>query len=223
MAVADVSINLALDGQDPKEAKGDRQRSSEPVASFWTLYGLVFEQLATSASDGTATDTTVGAATALEALRSLVKPEYSGKAIVESPTFDELKGLAYRLALTGPPAIQIRLVEAINSLAVSQKDHFISEALMMTGYDLYSLILDPSSRLTLRVAEDFSGNSSLTHCLRICAIVIKQALPSLARGIRSRPLISPHDLCLMSPRSIFRIECRTSSRLDHLFQLTYYN
>jgi hypothetical protein len=122
----DPYILAAMDGQEhvpspaPTSAVPPKRRS-EATAFFFILFGLVYDALATASTDATA-----GAASretaiiALEALKSLVRPEYSGKAMLEPTIFEEFCSLCYRMAVTESAVVQIHLVEAIAELAKSQ-------------------------------------------------------------------------------------------------------
>lgn len=131
MAASDKHILAAMEGLDPSAESSSvpSKPRDEPVAYFFVLFGLVFEVLSTSSADSTASPATLEVVnTALKALTSLVKPEYAGKAILEPSTFDEVSNLAYRLALTAAPTVQIYLVGAIASLANGQKDRLLALA-----------------------------------------------------------------------------------------------
>ena len=128
MQEKDPYILAAMDGQElnaqdqtiiaPKPGIRD-----EPTAFFFVLFGLVFEALATSSADTSSSATTRQdtIVAALLALKNLVRPEYSGKAILEPTTFDEFITLCYRLSMTESAAVQIHLVEMLTILAISQQ------------------------------------------------------------------------------------------------------
>lgn len=129
MLVSDKAVLAAMDGQDASSQATPSTAPSkdEPTAYFFVIFGLVFEALTASSADANATPAALEAAvTSLEALRSLVKPEYAGKAILELSTFDELSNLFYRMAMTAAPIVQLNLVAVLASLASSQKDKLIA-------------------------------------------------------------------------------------------------
>ena len=96
----------------------------EPTALFFALFGLVYEALAASSADATpSTALRENAVIALETTKSLVKPEYSGKALLDPTIFSEFTGLCYRMAMTESAAVQIHLVEAVAAFATSQKEN----------------------------------------------------------------------------------------------------
>ncbi|KAF8523823.1 ARM repeat-containing protein [Gautieria morchelliformis] len=161
----DPYILAAMDGKASTSASNaPLSLRNEPTAFFFVVFGLVYDALATSSADSTSTGASrETAVTALKALKSLVRPEYSGNAILDSVIFGEFSGLCYRMAMTETAAVQIHLVEAIAALANSQ-----------------------SSSLTPREEADnksFPPDSPLTHCLRICAYVLRHALPSARTSI----------------------------------------
>lgn len=134
MQKRDPYILAAMDGQETTGQKAslteDQNQREEPTAMFFALFGLVYEALATSSADATSTTALrQNAIVALEALKSLVKPEYSGKAIFEPVIFDEFTSLCYRMAMTESPAVQIHLVDAIASFASSQKHRLLPATL----------------------------------------------------------------------------------------------
>ena len=157
MQASDPDILAAMDGREASEQKinvistADRK---DPTAFFYVIFGLVYEALSTSSADATPSTTRQSAViSALQALKCLVRPEYSGNAILEPTIFDEFISLCYRLAMTETPAVQVHLVEM---LAIFANAHAASTA----GADPLSLTSPPA------------------HCLRICSNILKQATSS---------------------------------------------
>jgi hypothetical protein len=97
---------------------------------FFVIFGLVYEALAdsTSESAGPASTHQLAVTAALEALKYLARPEFSGRALQESVVFDELVNLCYRIVMTESAVVQPYLVEAIAPLAMhpSDSDQFVS-------------------------------------------------------------------------------------------------
>ena len=116
----DPYILAAMDG---REANGIIPTTSgdDPTSFFYVVFGLVYEALTQSSADSASSvatrDVTI---TALQALASLVKPEYAGSAILEATIFEEFSNLCYRLAMTEPPEVQVHLVAAVSSFVNSQ-------------------------------------------------------------------------------------------------------
>ena len=128
MAANDPHVLAAMDGLDapanapppPREPKA----RTEPTALFFAIFGLIYEALARSSADSTPSpEIRRDAIVALETLKSLVRPEYSGNALLESTVFDEFTSLCYRMAMTESASVQSHLVEVISSFAVSQKQN----------------------------------------------------------------------------------------------------
>lgn len=122
MALEDPYIVAAMDGHDTADAsqKASQERE-EPTAMFFALFGLIYEALVTSSADANpSAKIQQTAVIALEALKSLVKPEYSGKALLDPTILDEFTSLCYRMALTESASVQVHLVEAISIFAKSQ-------------------------------------------------------------------------------------------------------
>ena len=96
--------------------------NTEPTAFFYIIFGLVYEALSTSSEDSSGGSQRQSNVTpALRALKCLVRPEYSGKAMLEPTIFDEFTSLSYRLAMTEPAVVQVHLVEMLSSFASAQK------------------------------------------------------------------------------------------------------
>ncbi len=124
MESRDPSVLGAMEGVDDVKAPPSADRSSrfEPTTMFFVVFSLVYETLSTSSPYSGSALTPSGATSliALRAMKSLVRREYSGKALLEPTIFDELLNLWYRMAMTEPPSLQIQLVEAIRVFAVEQ-------------------------------------------------------------------------------------------------------
>jgi hypothetical protein len=127
MQVGDAAVLAAMDGQEPSQASNNNpQLKSKPredqTAFFYVLFGLVYEALSTSSPDSgtTNSDRQTLVVACLEALKSLVRPEYAGKAILEPNIFDEFISLSYRMAMTESATVQIHLVEMLGALASTQ-------------------------------------------------------------------------------------------------------
>jgi hypothetical protein len=126
MQAHDPHILAAMDGQevgnDSKSHPPESSKREDPTAFFFVIFGLVYEALATSSADSISATSTRQAIViaALQALKSLVRPEYSGKAMMEPTTFDEFISLCYRMGMTESASIQVHLVEMLSILAASQ-------------------------------------------------------------------------------------------------------
>ncbi|KAF8889054.1 clathrin-coated vesicle protein [Infundibulicybe gibba] len=159
MHANDPHMLAAMDGQEasvsPAPSQGGPTRT-EPTAFFFILFGLVYEALATASADST-TDTSTrrpAMVAALQALRCLVKPEFSGNAILEPAIFEEFIDLCYRLAMTEVASMQVQLVEMLTTFAQSH---------------------DKST------ADALSLGSPRAHCLRICSHILRHTTSS-SRG-----------------------------------------
>ncbi|CAK5267776.1 unnamed protein product [Mycena citricolor] len=149
MQAKDPNILASMDGLDaPPPTTGN-----EPTMLFYVIFGLVYESLATASTESSPTSSLnrqTKVIAALQTLKSLVRPEYAGKAIMEPPIFDEFTSLCYRMAMTENAAVQVHLVEVVSVLASTQ------------GLD-----------------QDPLGNGSpRAHCLRICAHILQHATSS---------------------------------------------
>lgn len=158
MEARDPSILGAMDGVDDVKAPPavDRSSRSEPTTMFFVVFSLVYETLSTSTpySGTPLAPSGVTSLIALRAMKSLVRREYSGKALLEPTIFDELLNLWYRMAMTEPPALQIRLVEVIRVFAIEQGRG-------------------------IKASDDVTSPEMV--CLRVCSYILKNAIPSADR------------------------------------------
>jgi HEAT repeat-containing protein 5 len=125
MESADPYVLAAMDGEelDPTTLSSSQHVvSGGPRAFFFIIFGLVYEALATSSAESTLTTSTRQPAiiAALHALKCLVRPEYSGKALLERANFDEFINLCYRISMTESASIQVHLVETLAVFTTSQ-------------------------------------------------------------------------------------------------------
>jgi len=124
MEMQDPSILGAMEGMDDAVAPSLTKPSarSEPTATFFVIFGLVYEALSASTpySESSATASANTSLIALRAMKCLVRREYSGRALLEPTIFDELLNLWYRIAMVEPPALQIQLMEVIRVFAIEQ-------------------------------------------------------------------------------------------------------
>ena len=124
MESGDPHIHAAIDGQEfrGRAKPSNFGKREEPAAFFFVIFGLVYEALATSSAESTsaASARQVLVISALQALKSLVRPEYSGRAIREPTIFEEFINLCYRIAMTESAKVQVHLVEMVSIFAASQ-------------------------------------------------------------------------------------------------------
>lgn len=126
MECGDLHIHAAMDGQEfhSRAKPSNLGKHEEPTTFFFVIFGLVYEALATSSAESTSAASARQALviSALQALKSLVRPEYSGRAIREPTIFEEFISLCYRIAMTESAKVQVHLVEMLSIFAASQ-DH----------------------------------------------------------------------------------------------------
>lgn len=149
MKLRDPYVLAAMDGLDspPSESLSSSKPRAEPTALFFAIFGLICEALALSSADSTpSAEIRRNVIIALETLKSLVKPEYSGNALLESSIFDEFSSLCYRMAMTESASVQSHLVEVIASFAVSQKVNTIGKA----RYDRFCLEAEYDANIYLK-------------------------------------------------------------------------
>lgn len=115
------AVFKALDGGEDAGASAFR---SEPTLSFFVLYGLAFEALASSAGAAMAGSATLSSSRTQEttliylaAMRSLARPQVAGTAIIQDSTFGELVNLCFRLTMTESAAVQGAVLDLVVGLA----------------------------------------------------------------------------------------------------------
>lgn len=127
MEAKDAHIVAAMDGQDIGATAKPSSTRTEPTMFFFVVFGLAFEALADSSAEAGASSTASrNTHIALATLKNLVKPEYSGKALLEDPIFDEILSLFYRMAMTEPPEVQIILLRVLSDLVLTQSTNMPS-------------------------------------------------------------------------------------------------
>ncbi|ESK97884.1 clathrin-coated vesicle protein [Moniliophthora roreri MCA 2997] len=161
MQANDQHVLAAMDGKEPSPSDSTtttapKRPGEEPTLFFYVIFGLVYEFLASSTSDSSNSSTRHNSMlAALKVLKSLVKPEYAGKAIIGEPTiFDEFVSVCYRIAMTENASVLVDLVEVLVRFAGSEG---------------------------ISISESIPPNSPRAHCLRICAHIIRQST-SNAKG-----------------------------------------
>jgi hypothetical protein len=164
--------NLILAAMDGQDAQGDVRvgtKGTDGSLYYPIVFRLVYEALATSSTEATASSAShCIAVTALTAMRSLVRSQYSGNALFDPATFTELTGLFYRMTLTEPPEIQSLLVEVLVSI-VSSRDAIAlrgtSVLFLSSMHPYHSSMHSPQYLCRLSL---FPEELALTHCLRVC-------------------------------------------------------
>ncbi|KAG7093998.1 hypothetical protein E1B28_007627 [Marasmius oreades] len=152
MRAGDLNILAAMDGRESaRDLESPNKSRDEPAVFFYVIFGLVYEALATSTSDSTdSASRQAFMSTALQALKSLVKPEYAGKAILEPTIFDEFISVCYRIAMTEAASVQVHLIEVLAAFACTQDNND-------------------------SVSDSITANSPRSHCLRICAHILRHS------------------------------------------------
>ncbi|TFY57214.1 hypothetical protein EVG20_g8633 [Dentipellis fragilis] len=155
MEAQDPFIRGAIDGieiRDGQSINGANSNSrKDPAALFFVIFGLVYEALS-SMPESTSTGRNNLPLIALRTMRNIVRPEYAGQALLEPTIFDELLNLWYRMAMTESALVQVQLVETIAIFASTQN--------AQTGK-----------------TEQPSFSSPQGQCLRVCAFILKNAIP----------------------------------------------
>ncbi|KAJ7604033.1 clathrin-coated vesicle protein [Roridomyces roridus] len=184
MQANDPHILAAMDGQElgkdaaPPPHKAPRRE--EPTMFFFIVFGLVYEALATASTESSSSTASRQSKiiAALQTLKSLVKPEYAGKAIMEAAIFDEFISLCYRMAMTEAAPIQIHLVEVLTVMAAT-----------------HDSAVDGSDPL--------SHTSPRAHCLRICSHILRHSTSVSSRGSLIQGAVPDRIRMIMAAFSAF--------------------
>ncbi|KAJ7198315.1 clathrin-coated vesicle protein [Mycena pura] len=158
MQVNDPHILAAMDGRESVAAPAKDARRDEPAMLFFVVFGLVYEALAAGSADSSSSTASrqFTVIAALRTLKSLVRPEYAGKAMMEPSIFDEFINLCYRMAMTEAAPIQIHLIEVLTIMAATQAH-------------------------SADVSDELSHTSLRAHCLKICSHILRHST-STSRG-----------------------------------------
>ncbi|KAJ4473613.1 clathrin-coated vesicle protein [Lentinula aciculospora] len=153
MQAKDPYIAAAMDGREQETTVAiDNSKSTreEPTTFFYIVFGLVYEALAEASTDSLTNSAARQASVvaSLQTLKFLVRPEYAGKAMLDPIIFDEFISVCYRLAMTESAPIQIHLLEVMTVFAATQGS---------------------------RTSENMSFSSPQSHCLRICAHILRHS------------------------------------------------
>ncbi|KAG2033122.1 armadillo-type protein [Suillus americanus] len=144
---SDQYISAAILGKEIGSSVNDIDSAAEgPAPLFFPLFGLIYEALATSSPDTSSRGDTVIAC--LGALKCLLDPRYSGKALLEPTIFQEFMSLSHRMAMTESAEVLIHLITVLTTFA----KHF--------GQYVPGAIPPDSVR---------------THCLKIFAYILRHS------------------------------------------------
>jgi len=118
MDQAERFVSAAILGQDPSQMPNvdGIEPSTEPAPLFYVIFGLIFEALASPPTQPTSAvdpNSNTGIAS-LRALKSLIDPRYSGKALLEPAVFKEFFSLCHRMAMVENARTLVHLLEVIH-------------------------------------------------------------------------------------------------------------
>lgn len=130
----DACMLAAMDGIEFVVNGTPRSTSrKEPTSLFFVIFGLAYEALASPDTDSGSGHRTI-TVTALRCLNHLVRPQYSGHALLDQANFEELISLFYRMTITEPPMVVVHILEVLSSLVVNQDTKLAElDALTVTG------------------------------------------------------------------------------------------
>lgn len=123
MEHSDQYISAAILGKEVgSSANGANSAAEGPAPLFYPLFGLIYEALASSPdTTDPRVDTVISC---LRALKCLLDPRYSGKALLEPTAFKEFMSLSHRMAMTESARVLIHLLSTLTSFA-SHFGHYI--------------------------------------------------------------------------------------------------
>ncbi|KAL4065423.1 armadillo-type protein [Scleroderma yunnanense] len=155
-------VSAAILGQDPSQVSnvnGVNPSSTEPAPLFHVIFGLIYEALVTPPTQPTGVvgpgvdpHSNTGIA-CLRALKSLIDPRYSGKALLEPAVFKEFFSLCHRMAMVENARTLVHLLEVIRAFS----EHF--------GHLGTEGVIAPNEAITT--------SSVRAHCLKICAYILR--------------------------------------------------
>jgi hypothetical protein len=111
---SDQYISAAILGKESSD-DGIDSATEGPAPLFFPLFGLIYEALATSSPDTSSRVDTVIAC--LGALKCLLDPRYSGKALLDPTIFQEFMSLSHRIAMTESAEVLIHLTTVLTTFA----------------------------------------------------------------------------------------------------------
>lgn len=116
----DAHVLAAMDGSETVVNGAPRPTPrADPTALFFVVFGLVYEALASPDADSGSGHRMISVI-ALKCLKYLVRPQYSGHALLDQANFDELVSLFYRMTITEPHTVVAHILEVVSSLVVNQ-------------------------------------------------------------------------------------------------------
>ena len=117
MEHSDQHMSTAVLGKDVgSSVNGIMPVAEGPAPLFFPLFGLIYEALAMSSLDTTSSRVATVIA-CLGALKCLLDPRYSGKALLEPTVFKEFMSLSHRMAMTESPGVLVHLLSVLTSFA----------------------------------------------------------------------------------------------------------
>ncbi|KAG1837702.1 armadillo-type protein [Suillus subalutaceus] len=175
---SDQYISAAILGKEVGTSVNGIDSAAEgPAPLFFPLFGLIYEALATSSPDTSSRGDTVIAC--LGALKCLLDPRYSGKALLEPTIFQEFMSLSHRMAMTESAEVLIHLITVLTTFA----KHF---GQYVPGGDL-----SKGSQNNAAIPPD----SVRTHCLKIFAYTLRHS--------RHNPGTTAIRKCMFLQKAIF--------------------
>lgn len=154
---SDQYISAAILGKEVGSVNGIDSAAEGTAPLFFPLFGLIYEALATSSPDTASRVDTVIAC--LGALKCLLNPRYSGKALLEPTIFKEFMSLSHRMAMTESAEILIHLITVLTSFA---KDF---------GQYVPGSEINSGSQSNATIPPD----SVYAHCLKIFAYTLRHS------------------------------------------------
>ncbi|KAK0239818.1 clathrin-coated vesicle protein [Armillaria nabsnona] len=150
----------------------------EPSALFFAIFGLAYEALVSSADSNSMSSTQQPTVlSALMALKCLVLPQYTGKAIMEPTIFDEFIAVCYRMAMTETASIHILL----NSLDMLSANSPKAHCLRTCAY----ILRHTTSASRGPIIREFSVEVTITACFSAFGSIAASLNTSQREDIRS--------------------------------------
>lgn len=197
-------ISNAILGQSsiavPHASNGLGLPRSEPAPLFFIIFGLIYEALAVSSPQSSSTPSSHSAivAASLRALKCLIDPRYSGKALLEPTVFKEFISLCYRMAMVENAATLVHLLEVVTVFA-KHFGHLGIESVVVpyvVQISAHSFVLDslagtrlyPRTRSVLTVLRSVHTSYAMFDIIKALQLLVRNWLYHLSSVIDDGPI-----------------------------------
>ena len=176
MEHSDQYMSAAILGKEVESSANSVNTAAEgPAPLFYPLFGLIYEALASSPdTTDPRVDTVISC---LRALKCLLDPRYSGKALLEPTAFKEFMSLSHRIAMTESAEVLVHLLTVLTTFAKYFGQY-------VPGGDLrrvFQKLLSFTGGHTQSSSKGSQSNAAIppdsvyTHCLKVFAYTLRHS------------------------------------------------